>query len=437
MLILKLFKSLRNDSSSVASAFYSLVNKGVNSIIPIIFIPLINNLFGPESFGKMIYFQSLVGLILIFADYGFTVNGIKEAGDLSSNSKLMNKLYSEVLTIKSVFLIIGAIILNVYLILWNKNIENINDYFLFLFVLSSLAFQNLIPFWLFQGVKKNKSAVLINLFSKFLLLVLIILFLFFIKHKNIYQIALIECISYLIALILSTYVLIKKFNILFELPSFNNLKLQIIKGFDFFIIILCYWLINNGSIVYLEYMKVNLFEIGFFGIYLRFSYYVFAIFQPIIHSLIPFFADNFKKSFSSGIHFYNKTFLLFSITVFIILVSAGLLLDQITFLAFDHNIYQYYIQNKEIPYLLLVWTFFILINNFSANSVLLTNGDIKLYRNAQLINSLVAVAIFFLFGHKNHATAVCFGMIFGEVIFSIIIFNKTYKYTKIFLNDKA
>lgn len=417
--------SLLKSNGSRANAFYAFLNKGINAIVPILLIPICNNFFGAQEFGKMIYYQSLVGFIILFADYGFTVTGIKDCSVASNNQEKLNGLVIDIFSLKILFLLLGFIGLHIYVFAANNNLTT-NDYLLFLFVLIGLSVQNLIPIWFFQGVKKSNRIALINIISKILLTLSVGIYLFFLNKKAIYEIAFLEFLSYFFSLLLCFYFLFTEFNFKLKYPSFNNIKHQLIVGFNYFIIIVCYWAVNSGSIIYLELTKVDFFEIGFLGIFLRLSYYTFAIFQPIIHSLIPFFYDAFSKSYKDGIQYFNRVFLriiLISTTVILIYILA---LNFIVSKSFDDKIYTYFLGNKLVPYLLAVWTLLLIINNFTANALLLTSNKISIYRNAQILNCVFAMCTLLATKHFLGIIAVPLGLISGEIVFGLFIFKTTY-----------
>lgn len=425
MILVNTIKQKLAGNGASANAFFSLVNKGINALVPLLFIPICNNIFGVEAFGLMIFYQSLVGLIITFSDYGFSITGLKAASLHANNHIAINKLFSEVSFIKITLLFIGGIVLFIYLTTFTHKLSSTNEWLLFLFVFGSLSLQSLLPYWLYQGLKKNKTVAVINLVSKLLLLLLTVLIV--LKSKHIFSVALIELLSYLFALIISIYLLSKQFALKIKVPSANAIKHQLIGGFNFFIIILIYWAINGGSILVVE-KNVSAFELGFYGIFLRFSYYLFAIFQPIILSFIPFFTEKFQSSFNDGVNYFKKTFFYYSLITLTTVTTLALFLNPILNLLFKKDILDYFQQNQLIPYTLLIWTFLLLINNFTANAILLASNKEKIFRNAQIANGITVVVLFFLLIPVYGSVGAGISMLCGELIFSLLIFNNTYKF---------
>ena len=423
MLIDRVKKSLQSDGASI-NAIYSLGNKGINALVPLLLLPLCNNLFGVEAFGSMVFLQSIVGLVITFSDYGFSITGLKTASINAESNLAINKLFSEVSFIKVLLLAIGGIILYFYLN-YQQKLSSTNNFLLFLFVFFSLALQSLLPYWLYQGLKKNRTIAVINLFSKLLFLLLIVAIV--LKSNHIFSVVLAESISYLFALAICVYLLTKQYQFKFNLPSYNSLKYQFKNGFNIFLIILIYWAINGGSILVVE-KNVSPFELGFYSIFLRFAYFLFAIFQPIILTLIPYFTEKFTISFEQGIGYYKKIFFYYFIAVAIIIIVLSLCLKFIVGIAFSNEILNFYTTNKIIPFSLIIWIFLLLMNNFTANAVLLSNHKEKLFRNTQILNGITVVILFFLLIPKYGTLGAGISMICGELIFTTLIFTNSYKH---------
>jgi len=418
-------KSKLSGNGASANAFFSLLNKGINAIVPLLFIPLCNNLFGVEAYGRMVFYQSLVGLIITFSDYGFSVTGLKVASINSNNPSAISKLFSEISFIKIVLLFIGGIALYFYLITTDSKFTIKRELLLFLFVLGSLSLQSLLPYWLYQGLKKNKTIAVINLFSKLLLLLLTVFFV--LNSKYIFSVALVELLSYLFALAICLFLLFKQYQLKIQIPKANEVKRQLTFGFNYFIIELIYWSINGGSVLIVE-KYVSSFELGYYGIFLRFSYYAFAIFQPIILSLIPFYIEKFTNSFQDGIDYYKKVFYYFFFSALIGISTIGFFLKNILDIAFSKEIVSYFQNHQIIPYTFLSWIFLFLINNFTANSVLLSNHKEVIYRNSQLANGITVIILFFILVPKFGSLGACLAMLFGQIVFFVSIFKHTYKF---------
>lgn len=420
---LKLNAKLWNDQSM--SAIYSILNKGLNALAPILLLPISSNLFGVDEFAKLVYFQSIVGLIIVISDYGFTITGIKEASLAQNNPRVINKLFNEIKFTKIFLLLSGGVILYLYLKTMTNKVDATSDVFVFFLVFLSLAVQSILPNWLYQGTKENKKAALINFISK---IVLALLVYFVVLHSTrIYAVPFAELISFCIALLLSVIDIHRTYNLKIRIPSIQNIRKLMSSGFDLFLVSLIYWIINGGVLVVTENF-VSTRELAFFAVIMRIAYYSFAIFQPVIHAVIPFFAEKFALSTAAGMEYFRKVFPIFLVATLVIVGSVGYFMEHLLNNVFDSKIASFLNGHRAIPFLVLGWIFLHLINNFTANSILLTNKKQGIFRNAQLANGLTVVCLvpFLVPAYLATGSGAC--MLAGEGVFLIYIFKHSYQF---------
>jgi polysaccharide transporter, PST family len=409
----------------IGNAGFAFVNKGLNAVVPILLLPISTNLFGLNEFAKLVYYQSLIGLVIVMSDYGFSITGIKESARVHKDKTAINRLFNQIKFIKLILLLAGAIALVIYLKYNTNKLDAAQDAWLFLFVFLSLSMQSLIPNWLYQGIRENKMAALINLISKLVLGLL--LYWIVLRSTHIYTVPLIEFIAFSVAFLLSFIHLYKTFRLSIYIPRWEDMRAMFFSGFDFFIILLIYWVINGGVIVITE-RYVTAEELAFFAILMRISYYSFALFQPLIHSIIPYFTEKFMESAAAGISYYRKIFPLYFLATGCAMLTIGYSMEFILEKAFDPSIVAYFQTHKQIPYVLLGWIYLHLINNFTANAVLLSNQKEHVFRKAQLLNGLTVLTGVFLLLPGFLSLGAGMAMMLGECLFTIFIFRHSYRY---------
>lgn len=403
-------------SSLVQNTFFLFLNKGINAVVPIVLIPLCNNIFGVEQYGSLVYAQASLGLLIVFADYSFSVSAPRDisanANDLTKVSSILSSIY----TIKIVLSILGFLVLFLLPIFFSNN--SIYNFQLFLLVYLALLLQSFLPFWFFQGMKCNHLITSINFFSKifFLLLVYFIAF----NKKSIIWIPLFEMISYVIALIISVVVLFKNFKVKFFISTLGEIINQFRSGWNIFLIILLYWLINGGGILFVNYYSSDE-ELGYFSVFSRISYYLFAIFQPIIFAVVPFMSEKFVNGTSEAFIYFKKIFRYFIIGAFVITVTMLVVSSQLFIQFFNEHFNLNLPKYLKIFYVLIVWIFFLLINNFMAMQLLIASKKDKIFRWYLLSNALLVLICFFILIPIFNGLGAALAMLFGELLFFILI----------------
>lgn len=416
---------LIKSKSMFKSAVLSILNKGINAIVPLFLIPIINNVFGTAAFADLVYFQSIGGLVVTLADYGFSVSALKAVAVNRNKKFVLNEILVEITFIKALLLILFSILFYLCIFFFTNKIGDKLDSSLFVIVLMSLGLQSIIPSWFFQGLSMNDVNAKINVISKVFLVIGFFLFLF--ATPSILVLPFLESLSYVISLALSFYYIGRIFPIKYTKPTILNIQTQFRDGFNIFLIVLIYWSINGGSIIILE-AYTSKFELGFFGIFIRFSYYLFAIFQPIILAVIPYFSEKFHISHREGINLYKRVFKFFFLIASLLLTIIYFSLDYILPIIFKQNIVFGYKENNLTVLGLFFWTFLLLLNNFSANAILLNNKKELIFRKAQIINGVVSVFLMLILVKFTGSKGVVLGMILGELAFFCVIFSETYIY---------
>ncbi len=403
-------------SSLIQNTFFLFINKGVNAVVPIILIPLCNNFFGVEQYGNLIFAQATLGLLIVFADYSFSVSAPRDISANAHDFKKVSTIFSSIYSIKIIFGILGFLILLLFPLFFNNSHFNLQ---LFTYVYLALLLQSFLPFWFFQGVKKNHLITSINLLSKVVFISLI--FLIAIKQKEIYWIPLIEFSAYVFALILSLFVLFKNFDIRFQFAGIASMFKQLKGGWSIFIIILLYWMINGGSIMLVKSFSTDE-ELGYFSVFSRVGYYLFAIFQPIIFSVVPFMTEKFVKSTKKEAYqYFNKIFKYFLLGASFITLVLIFVSDLIFKHFFNQIFYQKLSNYNSAFYILLIWIFFLLVNNFMAMQLLIASSKDKLFRLFLSLNAVLVTILFFILIPIYKSQGAAISMLCGELLFFLLI----------------
>ena len=147
------------------------LNQGVNIIATLIYTPILFQTLGDENFGLMHLAFSIVIMLSILTNYGYSLNGpIKIVNSNSTDNRSL--IVNEVLVLRIVISVI--IIFFSYPIITFYVDEDLRKILFFSLII--LFTEALNPLFYLQGINKILPQALLNLFSKSLYLLLIILF---------------------------------------------------------------------------------------------------------------------------------------------------------------------------------------------------------------------------------------------------------------------
>lgn len=206
------------------SNFSSLFSVQVfNYILPLITIPYLVRVLGPEKYGLIAFAQAFVQYFIIITDYGFNLTATRKISIARKNQKELSSIVSKVVTIKIIFITLSFICLTGVCLLFVKFKQDMLLYVIaFGFVLGNAFF----PSWFFQGIERMKLIAGLNIISKSVFTVFIFIL---VKEKSDYlRVVGLHSLSHIIVTLIALYIVFKNFKVKFCLPSkseiFNELK---------------------------------------------------------------------------------------------------------------------------------------------------------------------------------------------------------------------
>jgi len=268
----------------------------VNYIFPLLTIPYVSRIIGPEGFGLINYITAFVSYFVLIVYYGFDLTATRKIAVDPDNLAIRSKVFSEVTCARLLLFIVTIVGFTICVGSVPILTENVMlSLVLFLTVISAL----LTPQYVFQGLQRLPVLSMLTLVKGVINTSLI--FLFVSKKDDLLLYASISVFSnFLISLIAILYVI---FFIKIKF-SFYSLKhsLAILKESR---------LIFFSSIIFSLYTTTNIIILGFFAGATTIGYYTTAVSFiiivqsvvniPLSSSLYPYIGKSFSESKENGI----------------------------------------------------------------------------------------------------------------------------------------
>jgi len=201
----------------LAENFLSLMSvRLINIIQPLIVLPYLTRILGPDKFGLIAFAQSFLEYFNVLIEYGFNLTATRSVSIYSDSKQKLNEVFSNVFCAKGLLLVIsGTIMIGVVSLFTRFN----TDQSLYYYSATLVIGQALFPIWFFQGIEKMKYISILNVTAKLIFTVCI--FIFVRSGDDFLLVPLFNGLSYISVGIISLCILFRKYNISFYIPSFK------------------------------------------------------------------------------------------------------------------------------------------------------------------------------------------------------------------------
>ena len=268
----------------LAENFLSLsILQGLNYILPLITLPYLVRVLGPEKYGLIAFAQAFIGYFMILTDYGFNLSATREISINREDKQKVSEIFSSVLTIKFFLCILSFLILVSLLFIPKFK----KDWLVYVFTFGMVLGNVLFPVWFFQGMEKMRYITILNIVAKSIFTVCI--FIFIKKMSDFVYVPLINSLGYLVAGMLSLRIVFKNFAVKFVIPSLEGIKHQLKEGWHIFIstVAISLYTISNTFILGLF---TNNTIVGYYAAAEKIIRVIQSMLTPISQTVYPYFA---------------------------------------------------------------------------------------------------------------------------------------------------
>ena len=279
----------------IVENFFSLsILNGLNILLPLITLPYLVRVLGPEKYGTVSFVLVVIQYITLLSNYGFTYSATRL---ISQNRNDLNKVsvyFNSIIHIK-IFISLVILLILMICVFYIPKLQK--EYILYLMGAGIVFGDVLNPTWLFQGMEKMKYLTLTNFISK---ITFTILTFFVIKQVSDYPyVCLLTSIGYLFSGIFSTFFAFYIFKIRLLLPKREDYIFQLTEGWYIFVSTLGMNLYRNTNIFILGILTKD----SIVGLYSAAEKLVRALqtpVTPVSEALYPYFSNRFHNTDKSN-----------------------------------------------------------------------------------------------------------------------------------------
>lgn len=371
----------------------------LNYILPLLTVPYLVRVLGPEKYGLVSFAQAFVNYFVIFTDYGFGLSATREISIYREDRKRVSEIFSAVMVAKCIFGVLSFVAFLLIILLVPRFGR---EWILFMFSFITVIGNILFPVWFFQGMERMKYITLLNILSKGIFTACI--FLFVRRSADYLYVPLISSLGALVAGGISLKVAVDGFGVNFHVPSFKALKHQIKEGWHVFVstVAISLYTVSN---TFLLGLLTNNTIVGYYSAAEKIVRAVLGLLTPASQTLYPYMSVLASESKERLLRFAKKILFLVGGTMFLV----SLLLFIFAPLVVDLLLGVQYEQSVVVVRVLAFIPFVVGLSNVFGIQTMIPFGlkrDFsKIILSAGCINVVLALLLIPLFFHVGVAMA--------------------------------
>jgi len=387
--------------------------QGINYVLPLLVMPYLIRVIGPEKFGLVAFAQAFTQYFLILTDYGFSYSATREISLQHKNKKKMDLIFSSVTTIKLILLIASFIILALIL---NFIPRFKNDWQVFILSFGVVIANTIFPVWYYQGIEKMRYISILNIIAGAIYTVGV--FLLVKRPQDYLYVPLIQSLVLLVAGILAFYLVFAKFRVKFSFQSSSDITRELRAGWQIFISVVAINAYTNTRVFAVGLLTNNALT-GYYSIAEKIANVVqtfplMSFSQAIYPRLSKIFHKNKKRALKLMHKIQDSTIYIAIVALPIIFILAPWIVQIVCGAKYP----QVVLSLK----LLLVSIFFINANAFRVQ-FLLVSGRMDLYSKIHIIVAAAGLPLIFILINYFSYLGAAFSTIITELGILLLTLN--------------
>jgi O-antigen/teichoic acid export membrane protein len=306
----------------VINNIFSLFSVQVaNYVLPLISIPIIVRIIGPDKFGLINYASAIISYFIIIVNYGFDLTATRQVAQNKENKQYLQELFSIVLWSK---ILLFAVTLIAFLCCFAVFQVFREEWRIMLYSYIILISWVITPNWLYQGMQDLHRIAIFNIIIKLIFTVMVLLI---IRQKSdyVYQPLTVSIAQFVVGYYSFRYAM-RRYGIrIIKIPLKQILTV-----------------LKNERIVFLSSIVINVYtttntvilgslagtvQVGYYSAAMRFIQMAQSIITlPLSNSFFPYVGAAFGKSKEDGIAAARKIFpivIIISLFAFLGMVTLG------------------------------------------------------------------------------------------------------------------
>jgi len=392
--------------------FISLfILQGLNYILPLITVPYLVRVLGPEKYGITIFAAAFMIYFQIFTDYGFNLTATRNISLNKSDKNKVGEIFSSVMTIKAVLCALSFFVMIILVFSISKFRI---DYQVYMFAFIMVVGNALFPVWLFQGMEQMKYITYVNIIVKSVFTIIIFVI---VRNPDDYmKLVILNSSSAMVVGIVSLILAIKKYKIKFFIPPINAILKELKEGWHIFVTSMLSTTLTTSGIFILGLFGSK--EIvGYYGAVDKLVKAFIGLFTPITQAIFPHINTKFKISYECGRNEVLK-FGKYVMLMALIISSCMFIFHRPIVLLVCSSKYASY---SYILKYMSIWLLISVLNNFIGVQFLIGTGKGAYYSKSFIISAGITLMLYLVLISRISYYGIVIGTIIGELTLTVVM----------------
>lgn len=263
-------------------------------ILPLITVPYLVRMLGPEKFGLVAFGQSLITFFVLFVNYGFDLTATREISIQRDSNEQVSRISCSVWIAKALLALFGFTVLIILILFVQKMKQNS----ILLILLFGTAVGNMLfPNWLFLGLERMKAISVINITMRVITTLSVFIL---IREPGDYLLyAGLLSFQWIFAGISGVWFAIARLKIRIIIPEAREVASVMSDGWRLFVSNLAQSIYYSGNSFILGLLTTNYSAVGYYSAAEKITLSLVGLFRPIAQAVYPRFSHMAASSKNS------------------------------------------------------------------------------------------------------------------------------------------
>ncbi len=400
------------EKKRLMSNIFSLsVLQAVNYILPLLTVPYLVRVLGPEYFGLLAFATATITYFMLITDYGFNLSATRQISIHRDNPEKINIIFSSVMIIKTALMVLSFGLM-AFLVF---SIDMLGQHWKVYFITFGMVVGNaLFPVWLFQGMEKMKYITYLNVTAKGIFTACIFIF---VQEKNDYLLVpFFTSTGFIITGLWSLYLVKKYFQIRLRYQSVQNIKDQLYDGLHIFLSSIAISLYTISTTFILGVFTNNI-VVGYFAAADKIVQAAKGLYQPVSQAIYPLIANKLDNNLKAGIVFVRYVTIVVGIGMFAISLALFILAEPIVNLLLGKQ----YQESIVLLQIMAFLPFIIALSNIFGVQTMLNLGYEKAFSRIVLVAAITGISLSLLLVPVYQAFGIAITLLSVEIFVTIMM----------------